>query len=50
MMNAADEAMQGPVSTFVRNKSMDDKNMVPMRSEAAAMDVSGTGVLDHDFE
>ena len=48
MTNAAEEAIQETVPKFVRNESMDDKDMVLLRPEAAAMALAGMEVLDHE--
>lgn len=48
IVNAAEVAMRNPVPTYVHNGAADDKDMILLRSEAAAMALAGIGVLDHD--
>ena len=48
MTNAAGEALQEPVPTFARNETTDDKAMMLLRHEAAAMALADVGVLDHE--
>ena len=48
MANAAEEALEGPMPTFERNGTVDDKDMALLRPEAAAMALAGMGVLDHE--
>ena len=50
MVNAAEGAMNGPASTFLRGGSMDNNDMFFMRPEVAAMALAGVGVLDSDSE
>ena len=50
MVNAAEEAMKEPVPNFVRGESMDDKGMIFMHLEFAAIAVAGVRMLDHELD
>ena len=50
LVNAAEVALNGPVTTFVRGDAKNVKDMVLLRPEAADMALAGYGMLDHDSE